>query len=108
MNPWRCLGASIALACAVSLGVTNPTVEALAGHAELIGPGGSGCFGDQVVPLSTGNFVVTDPCWSNDKGAAYLYDGSNRTVIAALTGSMSGDKVGADITVLANGNYVVS
>jgi len=82
---------------------------------ELIDPNasnGSG-FGTHIVPLSTGNIVVTKP--GDDlsptitaSGAAYLYNGETRAVIGVLTGSRTNDQVGvAGAIALENGNYVV-
>ncbi|MEO5900324.1 MAG: Ig-like domain-containing protein [Ilumatobacteraceae bacterium] len=74
----------------------------------LVGPSGSTCFGEALAVLPNGNIVVTDPCWNDGVGAAYLYDGATRAVISTLTGSLTGNNVGLGVTVLANGNYVVS
>jgi hypothetical protein len=67
----------------------------------LVDPQGSGYFGAQVVPLSTGNIVVTDS--TGNGGAAYLFNGRTGALISALTGL--GD--GPTATALTNGNYVV-
>jgi hypothetical protein len=74
-------------------------------------PAGSGAFGTQVVYLPNGNFVVTDPEWTDGTqaqvGAVYLY-GANGNLISRLTGSKTDDLVGAGgIVVLANGNFIV-
>ncbi len=88
---------------------------------SLIGSSG-GSSGDQVssggvVPLPNGNFVVLSPLWSNSKGAATwgsgttgiagtLYSGNS---LVGTTGGSTGDKVGSGgVTVLADGNLVVS
>ncbi|RYD26618.1 MAG: hypothetical protein EOP86_25690, partial [Verrucomicrobiaceae bacterium] len=63
--------------------------------------------------LPNGNFVVTDPGFSEPGGAGaigavYLYDGVTLNPISRLTGGSPGDQVGADgITVVSGGNYVV-
>ena len=68
---------------------------------NLVDPAGSVDFGAEVVPLSTGNVVVTDPLGNG--GAAYLFNGQTGALISALTGL--GDAPTA--TALTNGNYVV-
>ena len=68
-------------------------------------------FGTAIVPLSTGNVVVTDPgdnAVATGAGAVYLYNGATGVLISALTGSTEGDGVGGvGVTVLTNGNYLV-
>ena len=77
-------------------------------------------FGADVVPLTTGNIVVT--AWGNDAialdaGAVYLFSGASGGLISVLTGSLENDRVGyraspaysrRSVTALSNGNYVVS
>lgn len=79
---------------------------------SILGPVGSGRFGSKVVVLPNGNFVVTDPNYDEgdgiDIGAAYLYNGATNILISTLKGSTTNDQVGLYVTVLANGNYVVS
>ncbi|SIO62603.1 Cadherin domain-containing protein [Singulisphaera sp. GP187] len=69
-------------------------------------------FGAVVVPLSTGNVVITSPfddAGGSDAGAVYLFNGANGTLISTLRGSHSGDNVGSDgVTALGNGNYVIA
>ena len=70
-------------------------------------------FGSSIVPLSTGNVVVTNPEDSfaaSDAGAVYLFNGRTGALISTLTGSYANDQVGRNgITALTgNGNYVVS
>lgn len=99
---------------------TSPSI----GRLDLVAPAGSEHFGQHVVVLTNGNYVVTDPGWSSDTlsdvGAVYLYDGATNTVISTLTGTESGDAVGlgggvntdvgvrVGVTSLPNGDYVVS
>jgi hypothetical protein len=68
-------------------------------------------FGTHVVPLSTGNVVITSPCddaGGTDAGAAYLFNGATGALISTLRGSTAGDSVASGgVTALANGNYVV-
>jgi hypothetical protein len=67
-----------------------------------------------VIPLGNGNYVVSSPLWNNASGAATWADGTvgvAGTVSEenSLVGTVSLDRVGGGgITVLKNGNYVVS
>ena len=80
---------------------------------DIQGPAGSGSFGEKVVVLPNGNIVVVDSSYSIPSGAAnvgavYLYNHSGK-LLSTLTGSTADDAVGSGgITVLSNGNYVVS
>jgi trimeric autotransporter adhesin len=77
-------------------------------NTELVGPTGSGEFGQHVTVLANGNYLVLDPSFDNgavaDVGAVYLYNGLTNTVISTLTGSTSGDKVGASGMVILDTN----
>jgi hypothetical protein len=74
-------------------------------------------FGTDVVPLSTGNVVITAPddnAGGTDAGAVYLFNGTTGALISTLTGSHANDQVGSGsfglalgVTPLANGNYLV-
>jgi CHAT domain-containing protein len=81
---------------------------------DLIDPnaGGGTGFGSHIVPLSTGNVVVTKPgdnFAADNAGAVYLYDGATRALISILTGSQANDQVGlGGVVALTNGNYVAS
>ena len=96
-----------ALLISVSLA---PTQNALATQTNIAGPAGSVLFGSSVALLPNGNIVVADPRWSNgsaeEMGAVYLYTSAGQ-LISTLTGSSADDHVGAQIVVLANGNFVV-
>jgi hypothetical protein len=74
------------------------------------GPAGSGSFGTNIILLSNGNFVVTDPGYDEgatlDVGAVYLYSGTNFTPISVLKGSTASDRVG-EVIPLPNGNFLV-
>ena len=69
-------------------------------------------FGHSVVPLETGNVVITSPfddAGGVDAGAVYLFDGSTGALISTLTGSSDADQVGEfGVTALEGGSYVVS
>jgi len=74
-------------------------------------PAAGNQFGAAIVPLSTGNVVVTsygDDFGGINAGAVYLFSGSNGGLISALCGSAVNDAVGwGGVTALANGNFVV-
>jgi hypothetical protein len=72
---------------------------------HLVAPPGSVYFGAQIVALSNGNLVATDP--SGNGGAVYLFNGQTGVLISALTG-LTSLGVGPTVTALANGNFVVS
>lgn len=83
---------------------------------------GSGLWGSGVTALSNGNYVVSSPWWNNgsitDAGAITWGNGTSGTtgvvsVSNSLVGSTMDDKLGSvhwdgGVTVLTNGNYVVS
>src|SRR5262249_2861212 len=78
--------------------------------------GGNYGYGSVMV-LPNGNYVVSSPNWHNGAGlqAGAVTFGNGTTVIAAIgpagtsRGGSADDRVGsANVTVLANGNYVVS
>ena len=68
-------------------------------------------FGDTVLPLSTGNVVITSPfddLGGTDAGAVYLFNGSTGALISTLVGSRANDTVGdGGATALSNGNFVI-
>jgi hypothetical protein len=83
---------------------------------SLVGHGGCGYVGEWVTPLTNGNYVVRSPecdiggAW--DAGAVTWGNGTTGTSGAifednSLVGSTDGDGVGAGVTALTNGNYVV-
>src|SRR5436190_16180599 len=81
-----------------------------AGFAEFVDPDATieDGFGTEVVPLSTGNVVVTAPyddAGGTDAGAVYLFNGRTGALISALKGAQANDLVGSSgIWALANGN----
>ncbi len=108
--------------------------QAAAAHKTLHGPAGSGAFGDYLVVLPNGNFIVADPYYSipggaQNVGAVYFYSQAG-TLISTLTGSTANDRVGgtlqdvgtlqdggiilipgistSSIVVLSNGNFVIN
>ena len=87
--------------------------QLLATFAEFVDPNPSSGnrFGQSVVPLETGNVVITSPAddaGGTDAGAVYLFNGSTGALISTLTGSSPGDLVGSTgVVALEGGNYVV-
>lgn len=85
-----------------------------AAFSEFVDPNPSvgNFFGDTILPLITGNVVITSPyddAGGTDAGAVYLFDGATGALISTLTGSSDYDVVGIDgVTTLTNGNYVIS
>ncbi|OWK47467.1 beta strand repeat-containing protein [Fimbriiglobus ruber] len=74
-------------------------------------------FGAQIVPLSTGNVVITAPddnAGGPDAGAVYLFNGTTGALISTLTGSHEHDQIGFSLTgtragviPLSNGNFLI-
>lgn len=94
-----------------AIGLGASTLPASAAQIDMQGPPGSHAFGSSVAVLPNGNFVVTDPFFSNatasNIGAVYLY-APNGTLISTLTGSNANDYVGGRIVVVGNNNFVVT
>ena len=91
--------------------VLNNCVCCFSQNIDIIGPTGSGSFGEATI-LSNGNFVVTDPLYDEngiqDIGAVYLYNGNTKALISSIKGSSSNDRIGiGGITPLNNGNFVI-
>ncbi len=75
-------------------------------------PSNGNGFGTHVLPLSTGNVVITSPRADingvENCGAVYLFNGKSRELISALYGTSKDDEVGyCGAIALYNGNYVV-
>ena len=64
-------------------------------------------FGATVLPLSTGNVVITSPfddAGGTDAGAVYLFNGGTGALISTLKGSHANDNIGSfGVTALYNG-----
>jgi hypothetical protein len=91
-------------------GTTGITGTISAGNS-LVGSA-TDLIGGIVYALNNGNYVVCSPEWSLTKGAATWGNGTTGItgVVSAsnsLVGSSNVDQVGAEVTVLSNGNYVV-
>jgi hypothetical protein len=87
---------------------------ALSGFTQFVDPDPApgNDFGATVVPLSTGNVVVTSPddnAGGEGAGAVYLFDGATGALVSTLTGSHADDNIGSGgVTALSDGNFVVS
>jgi hypothetical protein len=85
----------------------------VSGSNSLVGSSASDRVGNSVTALGNGNYVVTSPYWSGNRGEATW--GSGTTGVSggisesdSLVGSSADDQVGYSVTALSNGNYVVS
>ena len=92
------------------------TFGAVSGANSLVGSTSNDQVGYSAAALANGNYVVGAPQWNNGSdqvGAAMLIDGSGQytgnpiSAGDALVGTTAGDWVGADISALRNGNYLV-
>jgi hypothetical protein len=92
-------------------GTVTPANSIIGGYAydQIAG------FNSMVRELPNGNIVITSPYWNSSRGAVTCltpaqYKAGNIVISEAnsLVGSNSGDLVGINITILTNGNYVVS
>ena len=103
----RSIARSVSLLLVVALSTT-----AGAEQIHIDGPGGSGTFGSEVVALPNGNFLVIDPGYQGTQvmatGAIHLYSPDREEPISTLKGSAAGDFSDAEVTVLSNGNAVLS
>ena len=106
--------AATLLACTVTTTtlVANARVALAATQVDIVGPAGSERFGDSILVLSNGNFVVVDPAFDNaagiDVGAVRLYDGRTHQLVSTLTGATAGDLIGSNgIHEVGNSNVVV-
>ncbi len=91
---------------------TAPTVSQFVDPHPSSGDG----FGSTILPLSTGNVVITasfDDAGGTDAGAVYLFNGATGALISTLTGSHTNDRIGSKgngsngVVALTNGNYVI-
>jgi hypothetical protein len=67
-------------------------------------------FGSTVLPLSTGNVVITAPnddAGGTHAGAVYLFNGATGALLSTLTGSHANDQIGSNGVALSNGNFVI-
>ena len=93
------------------------TVGHITDQNSIIGPQDGDAVGNDVTPLTNGNYVVTSPSWKfgiNPRAGAATFgkgDGSVHGTVSfsnSLIGVAMDDKVGLNgATALSNGNYVV-
>lgn len=79
---------------------------------SLTGASQGDLIGDTVVSLPNGDIVVASPAWNNNRGAVtQIRSGQPLQGVVNATnsvvGALSGDSVGASVTLLGNGNYVI-
>ncbi|HSX61898.1 MAG TPA: hypothetical protein VLF18_17045 [Tahibacter sp.] len=94
----------------------NGTKGAVSAANSLVGSKANDRIGSRVEPLANGNYVIGSYMWKNgaltNAGAATWGNGNGGlvgsvTLANSLVGTTAGDKVGLELTALANGNYVV-
>jgi Ca2+-binding RTX toxin-like protein len=75
-------------------------------------PADGNSFGTNVVPLGTGNVVITSPfddAGGTDAGAVYLFSGATGSLITTLRGSSANDNIGSGgVSALSNGHFVIN
>jgi len=79
---------------------------------SLVGSSAGHQVGGRITALTNGNYVVGSPSWNGSRGAATWGSGTTGvsgavSVANSLVGSSDGDRVGASVSALTNGNYVV-
>lgn len=110
------LAAAMSVLCSVTVLSTlgsAPHIALAALQTDIVGPAGSGAFGEHVLVLTNGNFVVVDSKFDSgalaDVGAVALYNGATNQLISRLTGAAAGDAVGAGgVVEVGNSNFVVA
>jgi Ca2+-binding RTX toxin-like protein len=120
MKNWRWLFSQTAKATVhgARRAATQPSLERLETRVNLAplqfldpNPSTGNGFGTVVLPLSTGNVVVTAPgddAGGTDAGAVYLFNGATGQLISTLRGSSAYNSIGSSgITALSSGNYLV-
>jgi trimeric autotransporter adhesin len=104
----------VAVAAALTVagvGAVQP-MAAFGVSTDLLGPTGSERFGEQVLVLSNGNFVVVDSGWDSptqaNVGAVDLYNGATNSRISSVAGATANDAVGSGgVVEVGSGNFVV-
>jgi trimeric autotransporter adhesin len=96
----------------ISLAANPLTAQAavVTSQTDVVGPAGSGRFGERVTVLPNGNYIVVDPFFDLlavgaapavvDAGAVFLYNGKTNALISVVTGSHANDSVGQNIRTL--------
>lgn len=106
MQPQRKISGMVAVASLLAA----PT--AFSAQQDVTAPPGAGGFGNYVWVLPNGNIVTTANYFESADGTAavgavYLYSPDGQ-MISRLTGSTTGDLNNSGVTVLPNGDFVVS
>ncbi len=78
---------------------SKPAADQLNDPVDIIGPEGSQAFGDEIITLPNGNFLVADPEYDapgpvENVGRIHLYDGLTLELISTMTGTSANDRVG--------------
>jgi hypothetical protein len=105
--------AMIGATCVASVVSTSAPAQAAIPSVDIVGPAGSGRFGESLLVLPNGNFVVTDSGYdlptATDVGAVYLFDGRTHQMISMLTGSTKDDRIGQfGAYVVGDSNFAVN
>jgi hypothetical protein len=79
---------------------------------SLVGTSAGDQMGSHYAVLSNGNYVLGSPSWNGDRGAVTWGDGTVgvRGIVSeanSLVGSDPNDRLGVNLAVLSNGNYVL-
>jgi trimeric autotransporter adhesin len=95
------------LALGAVMAIASPRVShalLVTSQTDVVDPPGSERFGESVIVLVNGNYVVSDPLFDlggvQDVGVIYLYDGTTNALISTLTGSSAFDRIGSTIATL--------
>ena len=100
--------AIVAASLLVVIGPAGSPAHAVTTTIDLPTPAGSEKFGQQILVLKNGNFVVADSEWGLGLGAVYLYNGATNQLISTLTGSTPGDLIASGgLIEVGNSNFVV-
>src|SRR5262245_18275118 len=88
------------LSLSMSCWVLSPGTLQAASFPEFVDPhpDGGNQFGATIVPLSTGNVVITSPlddAGGTDAGAVYLFNGATGALVSTLLGSSAFNQVGS-------------
>jgi filamentous hemagglutinin family protein len=90
----------------------SPSASITVAAFEIAAPWTSAGFGAATpVVLSNGNIVIANPSDSlmaSNSGAVFLFNGTTGALISTLHGERFFDQVGANVTPLTNGNFVVT
>lgn len=108
---------AFSVGAATWIDASAPLVGPISTANSLVGGTQGDHVGQQIVALNDGRYLVASPMWTNGSagfvGAVTWVDrqGLHTGSVSAdnsLVGTNPGDEVGESVSVLANGNYVVS